>query len=202
MPEDNDASGLAGSPHPEAALDSTAELVALARAGDTSAADRLFERHLRPLRRFARGRLPPSARDLADTDDLVQDALLQTFKRLDAFEARHPGALQAYLRQAVMNRLRDELRRQARAPPRAGHTDDAVESNGSRLAQAVGVETMAAYDQALARLRPEEREAVIGRVEMGFSYEELALALAKPTADAARKAAQRALVRLAEEMQR
>ena len=35
---------------------------------------------------------------------------------------------------------------------------------------------------------------------MGYSYEELAEASAKPTADAARKAAQRALVRLAEEM--
>jgi DNA-directed RNA polymerase specialized sigma24 family protein len=35
---------------------------------------------------------------------------------------------------------------------------------------------------------------------MGYSYEELAQVLGKPTADAARKAAQRALVRLAEEM--
>ena len=46
----------------------------------------------------------------------------------------------------------------------------------------------------------EDREAIIGRVEMGYSYEELAEALGKPTADSARKAARRALVRLAEEM--
>ena len=143
---------------------------------------------------------PGGRRDLADTDDLVQDALLQTFKRMDAFEPRHPGALQAYLRQAVLNRLRDELRRKARAPCRVG-VDDA-DLVGSPLEEAVGRETMAAYEQALARLKAEEREAVIGRLEMGFSYDELALALDKPTADAARKAAQRALVRLAEEMQR
>ena len=37
-------------------------------------------------------------------------------------------------------------------------------------------------------------------MELGLSYEELAEALGKPTADAARKAAERALVRLAEEM--
>ena len=200
MPEDK--AGDAGASPPAVALDSTAELVALARAGDADAAGRLFERHLNPLRRFARGRLPRWARDLADTDDLVQDALLQTFKRLEAFEPRHPGALQAYLRQAVMNRLRDELRRQARTPARDGNADPDLSSNGSRLDQAVGPETMAAYDQALARLRPEEREAVIGRIEMGFSYDELSIALGKPSADAARKAAQRALVRLAEEMQR
>jgi RNA polymerase sigma factor (sigma-70 family) len=200
MPEDKSAN--AGAALPATSLDTTVELLRRARLGDAGAIERLFERHLIPLQRFAQGRLPGWARDLADTDDLVQDALLQTFKRLEEFEPRHPGALQAYLRQAVMNRLRDELRRQARTPPRAHTADLAVSSHGSRLAQAVGVETMAAYDQALARLRPEEREAVIGRLEMGFSYEELALALGKPTGDAARKAAQRALVRLAEEMQR
>jgi DNA-directed RNA polymerase specialized sigma24 family protein len=37
---------------------------------------------------------------------------------------------------------------------------------------------------------------------MGYSYEEPAEALGKPTADAARKAARRAPVRLAEEMKR
>jgi len=51
-------------------------------------------------------------------------------------------------------------------------------------------------------LKPEEREAIIARIELGYSYEELAAALNKPTADAARKTAQRALVRLAEEMKR
>lgn len=142
------------------------------------------------------------ARDLTDTDDLVQDALLQTFKRIGTFESRHPGALQAYLRQAVMNRLRDELRRQARAPSRVDYADVEHEALRSRVEDAVGVETAAAYEQALTRLEPEEREAVIGRVELGLSYDELALALEKPTADAARKAAQRALVRLAEEMER
>jgi RNA polymerase sigma-70 factor (ECF subfamily) len=59
-----------------------------------------------------------------------------------------------------------------------------------------------AYEQALERLKAEEREAIIARVELGYSYEELAAMLDKPTADAARKAAERALVRLAEEMKR
>jgi RNA polymerase sigma-70 factor (ECF subfamily) len=182
--------------------ETTLTLLAQAREGDAGALERLFSRHLRPLQRFARGRLPGWARDLSDTDDLVQDALLQTFKRMEGFEPRHPGALQAYLRQAVMNRLRDELRRRARVPPRVDLADAEDALGGSPLEQAVGSETLAAYEQGLARLKPEEREAVIGRLEMGFTYEELAMALDKPTPDAARKAAQRALVRLAEEMQR
>ena len=199
MPEDR-GGGLRDSQTLAVSIETTTDLLARARQGDHAAIERLFARHLRPLQRFARGRLPGWARDLADTDDLVQDALLKTFKRIDAFEPRHPGALQAYLRQAVLNRLRDELRRKARAPSRVDVAE--ADLGGSPLEEAVGRETMAAYEQALARLKPEDREAVIGRLEMGFSYDELALALDKPTADAARKAAQRALVRLAEEMQR
>ena len=194
--------GIVDSPQRAIPAESTVELLARARAGDGSAVERLFARHLRPLQRFARGRIPTWARALTDTDDVVQDALLQTFKRIDGFESRHPGALQAYLRQAVMNRVRDELRRQARSPHTADPDDSEREWRGSPLEQTVGFETMAAYEQALSRLRPEEREAIIGRLEMGFSYEELALALEKPTADAARKAAQRALVRLVKEMGR
>jgi DNA-directed RNA polymerase specialized sigma24 family protein len=45
-----------------------------------------------------------------------------------------------------------------------------------------------------------EREAIIARVAMGYSYEELAQALGKPTVDA--EGVQRALVRLGEEMRR
>jgi DNA-directed RNA polymerase specialized sigma24 family protein len=68
------------------------------------------------------------------------------------------------------------------------------------LEDAIGAEAAARYVAALARLEPEEREAIIGRVEMEYSYADLAEVLGKPTADAARKAARRALLRLAEEM--
>ena len=49
---------------------------------------------------------------------------------------------------------------------------------------------------------PDEREAIIGRVELGNTYEDLATNLGKPSANAARMAVARALVRLAEEMKR
>ena len=48
--------------------------------------------------------------------------------------------------------------------------------------------------------RAADREAVIGRIELGYSYEELAVALDKPTAAAARMAVTRAVKRLAGEM--
>lgn len=183
-------------------LESTFELIDRARNGDRVALDRLFARHLPPLQRWASGRLPKWARDLADTDDLVQDTLLQTFKRIGDFEPRRVGALQAYLRQAVVNRLRDELRRKGRQPESTDLDGLAIDAGLSPLEEAIGREAVEHYEQALQQLRPDEREAIILRVEMGYSYDEMADALGKPTPDAARKAAQRALVRLAEEMKR
>ena len=185
---------------PSNSLESTLELVRRVRGGDRASLERLIERHVAPLRRYVTGRLPRWARDLADTDDLVQDTLLRTFSRLDAIEVRGAGSLQAYLRQAVMNRLRDELRRKGRVPALVDVSDLELPGEGSPLEETIGQEAAARYVAALARLEPEERDVIIGRVEMEYSYAELADLLGKPTADAARKAARRALLRLAEEM--
>jgi RNA polymerase sigma-70 factor, ECF subfamily len=187
---------------PSADGESTFHLIELARAGDQAAIERLFARHLKPLQRWASGRLPKWARDLADTDDLVQETLTQTFNRIGHFEPRRVGALQAYLRQAVLNRIRNELRRKGRQPPVTDLDGIDVESSESPLEEAIGREAVERYERALQKLTAEEREAIIARVEMGQSYEELAEALGKPTSEAARKTARRALIRLAEEMKR
>jgi RNA polymerase sigma factor (sigma-70 family) len=196
--DDRFASGTSRSGDPE----STFHLIERARAGDQQALEHLFARHLKPLQRWARGRLPKWARDFADTDDLVQDTLAQTFKRIEHFEPRHVGALQAYLRQAVLNRIRNELRRKGRQPQATDLDGLEVESAESPLEQAIGQEAVERYEGALQRLTAEEREAIIAKVELGYSHEELAEVLGKPTPDAARKTAHRALVRLAEEMKR
>jgi RNA polymerase sigma factor (sigma-70 family) len=181
--------------------ESTFHLIERARAGDQEALERLFARHLRPLQRWARGRLPKWARDLADTDDLVQDTWSRRSRGSNS-SSRAVGALQAYLRQAVLNRIRNELRRKGRQPHATDLEGIEVDSAESPLEQAIGREAVERYERALQRLTTEEREAIIARVEMGYTNEELAEALGKPTPDAARKAAHRALVRLAEEMER
>jgi RNA polymerase sigma-70 factor, ECF subfamily len=181
--------------------ESTFQLLERARMGDEEAVERLFARYVKPLQRWASGRLPRWARDAADTDDLVQETLLQTFRRIDAFEHRGVGALQAYLRQAVLNRISDELRRKGRRPDETALKGLEVDRGLSPLEHAIGQETIDRYERALARLQPQEREAVIARIEMGYTYEEMAEALGKPSADAARKAAQRALIRLVKEME-
>jgi RNA polymerase sigma-70 factor (ECF subfamily) len=182
------------------ALDETQALIRRANAGDKAAADRLFARYAPALHRWTRGRLPRWARDIADTHDIVQDALLQTFRHLDGFEYRGDGALHAYLRQTVMNRIREELRRRQRRGERED-LDPTLEAEGpSPLEVAIGRETLDRYEEALARLTVDDREAIIARVELGLSHHEIAEALGKPSDDAARMAVARALVRLVKEM--
>ena len=101
----------------------------------------------------------------------------------------------------MLNRIRDELRRKARRPS-AELTSAHIDPSPSPLEVAIGREGVERYERALASLDPGDRDAIIGRVEMGYTYAELANALGKPSADAARKATERSLVRLAEAMSR
>jgi len=183
-----------------ASADSTFELLTRARHGDDRALEPLFARYLPRLRRWASGRLPRWARDAADTHDLVQDTLIQVFKHVDRFEPHREGAFQAYLRQAVMNRIRNAIRDRTRRPEGAALDEAMPSGEASPLERAIGTERLERYEAALSRLRSIEREAIVARLEMGCSYQEMATMLHLPSADAARKAAQRALVRLAEEL--
>lgn len=183
-------------------LSTTTDLLRRARMGDREALDALFSRHLGPLRRWARGRLPRWTRDLRDTEDLVQETMAQTLRHVDDFEPRHEGALRAYLRQAVLNRIRDEVRRVSRTSvaPGLGEAAEVIDPAASPLDEAIGRESVARYEAALQRLRAEDRELIIARLEMQQSYAEIAAMNGKRSADAARMAVARAVVKLIEEM--
>jgi RNA polymerase sigma-70 factor (ECF subfamily) len=180
--------------------DTTTELLERVKAGDPEARERLVARCLPPLRRWARGRLPSYARDMLDTDDLVQESVIAALRRIEGFEARREGALQAYLRQAVANRIRDVIRFKRRRPLQTELPEDAVDHGESPLDQVIGLENTERYEAAMLRLRDADREAIVARVELRYSYQELAAALGKPSADAARVAVARAVYRLAREI--
>ena len=184
----------------EGGLEATAELLARCRAGDPAARDRLFARFLPLLRRWAHGRLPPSARPLADTDDLVQVSLVRALNHVGTFEPRHEGAFLVYLRRSFLNAVRDEIRR-TRSARRAGVPDPGLpDGRPSVVEQAMGKETLEAYEAGLALLTDEQREAVILRLEFGYTFQQIAEATGRPTANAARMTVSRAVLRLAEAM--
>jgi RNA polymerase sigma-70 factor (ECF subfamily) len=180
----------------------SAELLARAKAGDARAISTLFERHGPELRQWARGRLPRWARTVADTTDVVQDVLLRTFRRIDRFEDRGRGALRGYLRRSVMNRIHDEMRKVVRRP--AGQLEerlfDLPGEQPTPFDSAVDSERARHYKAALATLTEEERLLVVGRIELGYNYDQLALIGARATPEAARQAVRRAVKKLAERM--
>ena len=192
------------SPDPQASGGSTTTLALLRRArdGDRDALDGLFARLLPSLRRWAHGRLPGGVRDLSDTADLVQHAIVGALRHLDRFEPRRRDALRAYLRQAIRNRVSDELRRHGRRPLHVPIDGDdlAAEAGLSPLARLLSREQEERFHRAIDRLRAEDRELVIARLDLGYNYSQIALATGRPSPDAARMAVHRALLRLAEEM--
>ena len=70
----------------------------------------------------------------------------------------------------------------------------------SPLDAAIREEAWARYRAALERLRPDDRVLIVGRIDLGYSYEQLALVSGRVTPDATRVALRRAIVRLAEMM--
>jgi RNA polymerase sigma-70 factor, ECF subfamily len=180
--------------------DSSVDLLLKAQSGDAEALNALLARYLLRLQRWARGRLPAGVGTMLDTGDLVQEAIINALHHLNSLEIRTEGALQVYLRRAVNNRIIDLYRRAGRRPGREETSDSAQDPGTSPLEAAIGAEALDCYERALASLKDDEREAIVLRVELGLDYQEIAAQLGKPTADAARMAVKRAIVRLAHEM--
>lgn len=178
------------------------ELLRRARAGDESALDDLFARYVPRLRRWAHRRVPAWARNAAETADYVQETVLHTLRNLSAFQPQREGALLGYLRRSLVNRVRDQFRHAARHPAPDELHDRFVDAGRSPLELAIGAQDRQRYVAGLKRLRRADRQAIVASIEMGYSYDQLALMLGKPSAEAARLAVRRALLRLGEEMSR
>jgi RNA polymerase sigma-70 factor (ECF subfamily) len=178
----------------------TIELVVRAREGDRMAVEALLQRSIPGLTRFAHGRLPAAARASLDTGDLVQETVLHVLRRLDNFEPRHVGAMQAYLRQSVINRIRDEVRRIGRHPTPAELPEDLASEMPSPLEEAVRAEAYDRYRAVLVELSPRDREMVVARIEAQWNLGEIAQRFNMRTVDGARMAVTRALRRLMDRM--
>ena len=174
----------------------TIELVVRAREGNREAVEALLQRCLPQLRRWAHGRLPAAARGSLDTGDLVQETVLHVLRRLDHFEPRHVGAMQAYLRMSVINRIRDEVRRIGRQPAPVELPEDLSSETTSPLEAVVEAEHYERYRDALGHLSARDREMIVARIEGQCSLAEIASRFGMRTSDAARMAVTRALKKL------
>jgi RNA polymerase sigma-70 factor (ECF subfamily) len=182
---------------PQQPLDTTLTLVTRARQGDLAALESIAGRYQSALARFAHGRVPASARGLVDTCDIVQMAVMNTLGRLDAIDVTLSGSLLAYLRRAVLNQVRDQIRRAQRRPVVGELPPDLTAPDRDPLDVVVSEEMLERYEAALAKLPADQQEAFIMRMEMDCGYREIAEALGRPSAESARMLVRRAVLALA-----
>ena len=109
------------------------------------------------------------------------------------------GGLQAYLRQAVINRVRDLIRRSMRRGVKVDEPPERTDWSPSPLEAAIMRQQLDRFLTALAKLRPSDRQVIVWRIELGYSAEEIAVMLGKSTA-AAGMTITRAIARLAKEL--
>jgi RNA polymerase sigma-70 factor, ECF subfamily len=194
----------------ERASDS-AEVLALlsrARTGEKLAFDRLFALCESQLRRFVDLRLDPKLRPRVDPSDVVQEAHLEAFRRLDDFLETPTLPFKLWLRQITLDRLLMMRRRHVGAARRSLAREAALPDGsscalarqliaaGSTPSQQVGREEMARrVREAVARLADADREVILMRTFESLSFEEIARLIGVEAA-AARKRHGRALLRL------
>ena len=125
--------------------------------------------------------------------------------RLDWLELKHVGAMKAYLRRALENRVRDELRRATRRLDAdreltCSEPFRSFENAAPQYRHVRNEEMWKQYRDGLKGLKDRDRRLVVGRAELGYTYEQLAAIEGLPSADAARKAFKRAVIRLSATM--
>ena len=175
----------------------TVDLIVKAQQGDQQALGAVLERCLPPLTRWTHGKLPPVARESADTTVLVRQAVSNMLIHLDRFEPReHVGAMQAYLRQSVLNDIRSRLRVVARHDLTRDQGDGLVSDEPDPLDRTIAQQSFERYRDALTRLRIRDRELIVARIESEWTFEEIRDQFAFRTTNAVRLALARALRRL------
>jgi RNA polymerase sigma-70 factor (ECF subfamily) len=176
-------------------------LVRRVKAGDSAALERLILRYFPRLRRWARRRLPPWARDVAETEDLVQETLFNAVRNLGTFEMHAEHSLRAYMKKALRNRVQDEIKRAVRHPPGAALSDTLPVADPSPMEHAIAREDLWRCRAAIARLKPTDRGLILAVLSEDLSASELAARVGMRSPDAARIALSRAVRRLAREME-
>jgi RNA polymerase sigma-70 factor (ECF subfamily) len=154
------------------------------------------------VQKWAHGRFPRVARPEFDTQDLVQEAALRMLSRGKRFEPRHAYAVQAYMRQTVLNLARDRARRLVHREEPLERGDEYPCQEAGPLECAIDQEHRARYEEALRSLTSKDRRILVARVKHELNATDIAHAFGLPSPDAARMAIARATKRLMHKLSR
>jgi RNA polymerase sigma-70 factor (ECF subfamily) len=192
-------------------MESFADSLAAARAGDGDAADRLFAR-VRPwLSVLARTQLGRHLRSKCDPSDVVQVALLEALRAFDHFRGGTEAEFLAWLRQILANAIRHESRRYAGTSARDVEREESLDRELTESSARLGVSLVAGGSSPsvgaeraesrlelaslLERLPEEYRDVIVLRNLEGLTHEEVSARMGRSVA-AVRMLWVRALARL------
>jgi RNA polymerase sigma-70 factor (ECF subfamily) len=179
---------LQRTPEQEAAQQALGRLVRQCMAGDQLAWQQLVVSQHRRIYAICY-RFTGSA---SDAEDLTQDVFLKLYRNLASFDT-HKGSFQTWITTLARNLLVDHFRRTrldratdsldaSLSPDDDGPTmaERLADPRPSQEAHASGLELKVRIQQALARLSPELREAVVLRDLEDMDYKEIAQVLRIP----------------------
>ena len=173
-------------------LSETAILLNRINHGDKAAEEELAQYCYPLLLRWAHGRIPYSKRSVLETTDLVQETIMKGMQKIATFESIGAGAFLAYLRKIFINCINASVRK----PEDSSDIEDFLNKK-TGFSTEVDLDEFILYENALKKLNENDQQAIILRVEFGFTYPEIAREMGKSSEDAARMFVTRALTRLA-----
>lgn len=160
-----------------------AELVASARAGDSSAFAALVGRYEARIVRLVRGMVRES-----DVEDVTQEAFLKVFRKLGDFDGR--SSFYTWIYRVAANtamdwRKKEKHRRHAALPEGPEGEDAAPATEAGPETSARRRELAQRIDDAVAALPDKYHEVLVLREIEGLSYEEIAarLSMSKGTVE-------------------
>jgi RNA polymerase sigma-70 factor (ECF subfamily) len=177
-------------------------------SGDRDAFNDLFDRHRSDLRRVVQLRLDRRLQARVDASDVVQEAQMEAFRRLDDYLTRRPMPFGLWLRKTAQERIYNHRRDHLQTARRSVHREQAFPDQSSLMIAApflgrgsspsqrlIKREHKRIVSEAVNELAEIDREILLMRNVEGLSQREIAQVL-ELSHDAVRKRYGRALVKL------
>jgi len=138
------------------------------KCGSPQALAQIYGKYVDSLLTLAAGLLD----DAHEAEDVVQDVFVAFARSANGFTLR--GNLKAYLTTAVVNRVRDRIRRQRKRPmPREAEAPVPSKARGPEE-QLVFSEYAGRLSAALEQLPQEQREAIVLRLKANMKFKDIA----------------------------
>ena len=138
------------------------------KCGSRQALAQIYDKYVDSLLTLAVGLL----NDTHEAEDVVQDVFVAFARSANGFTLR--GNLKAYLTTAVVNRVRDRIRRQQRRPAALNEAAPARCESQSPDEQLVFSEYTGRLHEAIKELPHEQREAIVLRLKGNMKFREIA----------------------------